>query len=81
MNKLGLIVFYFLGVIDAIINFIASLFFCYPKLELSIKWLVHTEAIQVVSTSNSSTEKREHMEEEAVNKKREAFALDDGKNI
>ena len=81
MNKLGLIIFYFLGVVDAITNFIASLFFCYPKVELSIRWLVYTESIRVISTSNGSNEKREQMVEEAVSKKKEAFALDDGKDL
>tara|TARA_R100000458_G_C8022768_1_gene81754 strand:+ start:173 stop:418 length:246 start_codon:yes stop_codon:yes gene_type:complete len=81
MNKLGLIVFYFLGVIDAVLNFIASLFFYYPKVELSIKWLVHTESIRVISTSNSSSENRQKMEEEAMQKKREAYTLDDGKDL
>ena len=81
MNKVGLFIFYFLGWLDASIILLASIFCVYPKVEMSITWLVYTESVRVASTSKDSETKRDDKEQEANQKKREAFALHDGKDI
>tara|TARA_R110002051_G_scaffold309096_1_gene381507 strand:- start:159 stop:404 length:246 start_codon:yes stop_codon:yes gene_type:complete len=81
MNKLGLIVFYFLGVVDALINFGACLIMMYPKVELSINWLVYMEGFRVKSTSADSKLKRLEKNQEAIVKKEQAYTLADGKDL
>ena len=81
MNKVGLFIFYFLGWLDATINLLASILCFYPKVEMSITWLVHMESVRVAKTSEDSNTKRSDMEQEANQKKGEAYSLDDGKDI
>tara|TARA_R110002020_G_scaffold379488_1_gene590694 strand:- start:6818 stop:7063 length:246 start_codon:yes stop_codon:yes gene_type:complete len=81
MNKLGLVVFYFLGVVDALVNFVSCLFMFYPKLELSIRWLLYMEGIRVNATSAETNASRLEQREEAIMKKEQAYTIDNGKDL
>ena len=81
MSKFNLFIFYCLSWVDATINLVASAVCYYPKVEISIRWLVYVEGSKVMGMTSKTGKKRDDLEMEAAHKKEQAYSLDDGENI
>tara|TARA_R100000152_G_C6781999_1_gene217930 strand:+ start:6973 stop:7209 length:237 start_codon:yes stop_codon:yes gene_type:complete len=75
MNYLKYFVFYTLELIGATLNFLASIFCLYPKLELGMAFLIKMEGVRVYKQNVSRAEKREEYANEAEDLLREAKRL------
>lgn len=62
------IIYYVLSVVDSVINLLFSLFYLYPKLDLSGKFFVATEYTRIQKIRLSRIVERENKASEALEK-------------
>ncbi len=75
MNYLKYLVFYMLEFVGSTLNFLASIFCLYPKLELGMVFLIRMEGIRVYKQNVTRAEKREDYANEAEDLLEEAKKL------
>jgi len=64
-NYLKYLVYYFLSLVDAVINFSCSIFGFYPGIEKSTDFLVSVELYRADKTISTRTQEREEQAQEA----------------
>ena len=62
------VIYYFLYLLEGMINFVSSIFYLYPQLDWSSSYLFHTESRRVLREIDASFLKREEKAESALNK-------------
>tara|TARA_Y100000296_G_C5083048_1_gene210937 strand:+ start:436 stop:666 length:231 start_codon:yes stop_codon:yes gene_type:complete len=61
------VIYYFLYLLEGIINFVSSIFYLYPRLDWSSAFLFFTEARRVEREMGASSAKRQKKAESALN--------------